>query len=107
MGDYMDMSNDLVFATDPMWRPNFCALVTFLPELDSVHLDKIAALSPVNPHDNAYHDDEAGYDGWELHGYYKGEGFTLYTRNGVLRVGGDPLKLDGKGFAAALKAMVQ
>ena len=47
---------------------------------------KTVGLDAYDP-DN-YLDRDAGYDGFELHGLFEGAPFQLYTRWGVLRIGG-------------------
>jgi hypothetical protein len=50
---------------------------------------------------DGYRDDEKGYDGWELHGYFNGEVFNIYERWGQMRIGGSDA-LDVEGLKAAL-----
>lgn len=67
-----------------------------------VPLDRLVTLSGLNPYDpDNYRAPEDGYEGWELHGTFNGEAFNLYTRWGVLRIGGTD-RLDVLGFRLAL-----
>ena len=73
---------------------------TWLRGYCSVSLPALAALAATNGqnplHPNNYYDPESGYDGWELFGRFNGAPFSLYTRFGVLKVGGnDALDVDG------------
>jgi hypothetical protein len=64
-------------------------------------LDRIAGMRGYDG--NGYVDDEKGYDGWQLSGTFNGAVFTLYTRYGVMRIGGRD-DLDVAGLEAALMA---
>jgi hypothetical protein len=77
---------------------------SLLRRVDFLPLAAVAALSGQNPYTNpnGYVEDEKGYDGWTVTGTFNGEVFNLYTRWGVLRVGGRDLDVDG--LVAALTA---
>ena len=60
--------------------------------LEGWNIEKVAAFAKtvgLDAYDNDnYYDRENGYDGFELHGLFEGAPFQLYTRWGVLRIGG-------------------
>jgi len=71
------------------WLRGYCPL----------HLPALEALAKANGQNaldaNNYYDPNSGYDGWELFGMFNGAPFSLYTRYGVLKVGGnDALDVD-------------
>lgn len=71
------------------WLRGYCPVP--LPALEA--LAKANGQDPRHP--NNYWDTESGYDGWELSGEFNGAPFKLYTRFGVLKVGGnDALDVD-------------
>jgi hypothetical protein len=79
------------------WLRGYC-------NLPLTKLAAVAATAGQNAVDsNNYYDPESGYDGWELFGTFNGQPFSLYTRYGVLKVGGnDELDVDALNAALAL-----
>jgi hypothetical protein len=94
----------LTWNSDPLiggfgtWLRGYCPLP--LPALEA--LAKANGQNPLDP--NNYYDPESGYDGWELFGTFNGAPFSLYTRYGVLKVGGNDV-LDVDALNAELERL--
>jgi hypothetical protein len=93
------MVNELVFTHNV--KTNGISLRDFV----DTDVEFIAAAVGATPLPDGYADEEAGYDGFELTGTYKGEVFKLYRRWNNTRVAGHD-ELDVVGFVADLKALL-
>lgn len=80
------------------------SLLRVVPELGAkkARFTELSGQNPYGP--DAYVDEDRGYDGWELYGRFKGVRFTLYTRWGNFRVGGEQ-DLDVDGLVEVLHAL--